>query len=92
MNTHRCGPLWNRLHPRSGDRVAGNSNGRSGATHGPQAQRHGRKALHRAPLDLLRIHHERIEAWILEQAGVQLTSTSEPGKLRVVAGGAGPAP
>ncbi|MDQ0608009.1 integrase [Variovorax sp. W1I1] len=23
------------------------------------------------PLDLLRIHHERIEAWILEQAGVQ---------------------
>ncbi|MNK73735.1 Phage integrase family protein [compost metagenome] len=23
------------------------------------------------PLDLLRVHHERIEAWILEQAGVQ---------------------
>ena len=21
------------------------------------------------PLDLLRVHHERIEAWILEQAG-----------------------
>jgi len=37
------------------------------------------------PLDLLRVHHERIESWILEQAGVQFTSASEPGKLRVVA-------
>lgn len=26
------------------------------------------------PLDLLRVHHERIEAWILEQAGVQFTT------------------
>ena len=41
------------------------------------------------PLDLLRVHHEKIEAWMLEQAGVQFTSASEPGKLRVVAGGAG---
>jgi hypothetical protein len=24
----------------------------------------------RRPLDLLRVHHERIEAWVLEQAGV----------------------
>lgn len=38
------------------------------------------------PLDLLRVHHERIEAWILEQAGVQFDSASEPGKLRAVAG------
>ncbi len=38
------------------------------------------------PLDLLRGHHERIEAWILEQAGVQFDSASEPGKLRAVAG------
>ncbi len=38
------------------------------------------------PLDLLRVHHEKIEAWILEQAGVQFDSASEPGKLRVVAG------
>ena len=44
------------------------------------------------PLDLLRLHHERIEAWILEQAGVQFDSASEPGKLRMVAGGAGSAP
>ncbi len=36
------------------------------------------------PLDLLRLHHERIEAWILEQAGVQFDSASEPCKLRIV--------
>ena len=36
------------------------------------------------PLDLLRLHHERIEAWILEQAGVQFDSASESGKLRAV--------
>ena len=38
------------------------------------------------PLDLLRVHHERIEAWILEQAGVQFSRANEPGKLRVVTG------
>lgn len=38
------------------------------------------------PLDLLRVHHERIEAWILEQAGVQFDAQAEPGKPRVVAG------
>ena len=37
------------------------------------------------PLDLLRVHHERIEAWMLEQAGVTFNSASEPGKLRAVA-------
>ena len=36
------------------------------------------------PLDLLRLHHERIEAWILEQAGVQFVADAEPGKLVVV--------
>lgn len=36
------------------------------------------------PLDMLRMHHERIEAWILEQADVQFDSASEPGKLRAV--------
>ena len=30
------------------------------------------------------VHHERIEAWMLEQAGVAFTSASEPGKLRAV--------
>ena len=29
-------------------------------------------------LDLLRVHHERIEAWILEQAGVQLDVKAAP--------------
>ncbi len=38
------------------------------------------------PLDLLRVHHEKIEAWILEQAGVSFVAGVEPGKLRVVAG------
>jgi integrase len=37
------------------------------------------------PLDLLRIHHERIEAWILEQAGVTFDAKAASGGLRVVA-------
>lgn len=37
------------------------------------------------PLDLLRVHHERLEAWILEQAGVTFDPKAEPGKLRAVA-------
>lgn len=36
------------------------------------------------PLDLLRLHHEKIEAWILEQAGVAFVAQATPGKLRVV--------
>jgi integrase len=36
------------------------------------------------PLDLLRVHHEKIEAWILEQAGVTFDAKAEPGALRVV--------
>ena len=40
----------------------------------------------RRPLDLLRVHHERIEAWILEQAGVRLDAKAAPAAgLRVVA-------
>jgi integrase len=38
----------------------------------------------RRPLDLLRVHHERIEAWILEQAGITFDPKAVPGKLRVV--------
>ena len=38
----------------------------------------------RRPLDLLRVHHEKIEAWILEQAGVRFDAEAEPGKLRAV--------
>ncbi len=36
------------------------------------------------PLDMLRLHHERIEAWMLEQAGVQFEAPSESVRLRVV--------
>ena len=36
------------------------------------------------PLELLRVHHEKIEAWILEQAGVMFDTTPNPGKLRAV--------
>ncbi len=36
------------------------------------------------PLDLLRVHHQRLENWILEQAGIEFDSAAaEPG-LRVV--------
>ena len=38
----------------------------------------------RRPLDLLRVHHEKIEAWILEQAGIVFDAKAEPGKLRAV--------
>lgn len=39
----------------------------------------------RRPLDLLRVHHERIEAWILERAGVPFDPIqSEHSGLRVV--------
>lgn len=38
----------------------------------------------RRPLDLLRLHHERIEAWILEQAGIQFESKQPATKLKVV--------
>jgi integrase len=37
------------------------------------------------PLDLLRVHHEKIEAWILEQAGIVFDAKAAPGALRVVA-------
>lgn len=38
----------------------------------------------RRPLDLLRVHHEKIEAWILEQAGIVFDTKAAPGSLRVV--------
>ena len=39
----------------------------------------------RRPLDLLRLHHERIEAWMLEQAGVGFKADTAPAKLVAVA-------
>ena len=38
------------------------------------------------PLELLALHHEKIEAWILEQAGIKFDAKAAPGALRVVAG------
>jgi integrase len=35
------------------------------------------------PLELLALHHGRIEAWILEQAGIVFDAQAEPGKLRL---------
>ena len=35
------------------------------------------------PLELLRVHHEKIEAWILEQAGIAFDAKAAPGALRV---------
>lgn len=40
------------------------------------------------PLDLLRLHAERFEAWILEQAGIEFDPAQQPGALRVVKGNA----
>ena len=37
------------------------------------------------PLELLRLHHERIEAWILEQAEIVFDAKAAPGGLRAVA-------
>ncbi|CAN7243773.1 integrase family protein [Variovorax sp. LjRoot175] len=36
------------------------------------------------PLDLLRVHHERIEAWILEQGAVPFVASETPVRLKVV--------
>jgi hypothetical protein len=38
------------------------------------------------PLDLLRIHHERIESWVVEQAGVMFDANAAPNGLRLVQG------
>ena len=37
------------------------------------------------PLELLALHHEKIEAWILEQAGIVFDAKAAPGALRMVA-------
>lgn len=35
------------------------------------------------PLELLRVHHEKIEVWILEQAGIVFDAKAIPGALRI---------
>jgi integrase len=39
----------------------------------------------RRPLDLLRVHHNKIEGWILEQAGIEQPSREQVATLQVVA-------
>jgi integrase len=36
------------------------------------------------PLELLALHHNKIEAWILEQAGIEFDAKAAPGSLRAV--------
>ena len=36
------------------------------------------------PLDLLRVHYEKIEAWILEQAGIVFDQSKKQGALELV--------
>lgn len=41
------------------------------------------KHYRRRPLDLLRVHHERIEGWMLEQAGVAFDPSAAAAELRL---------
>lgn len=41
----------------------------------------------RRPLELLRVHHEKIEGWILEQAGVAFDAKTSVGKLHAISVG-----
>jgi integrase len=36
------------------------------------------------PLDLLRMHHEKIEAWILNEAQIAFVPNKQPGRLRAI--------
>ena len=42
------------------------------------------KHYRRRPLDLLRVHHQKLEDWILAEAGIVFDRQAEPGKLRLV--------
>ena len=35
------------------------------------------------PLDLLRLHHEKFEAWVLEQGGVLFVREANPRRLKI---------
>ena len=50
--------------------------------HAPQGVREQKYI--RRPLDLLRLHHEKIEAWILNEAGVSFVPAAEQGKLHAI--------
>jgi site-specific recombinase XerC len=50
--------------------------------HAPQGVREQNYV--RRPLDLLRVHADKIETWILEQAKIEFDASVKPGALRVV--------
>ena len=50
--------------------------------HAPQGVREQKYI--RRPLDLLRLHHEKIEAWILNEAGVSFVPAAVQGKLHAI--------
>jgi integrase len=52
--------------------------------HKPQGVRE--KNYIRRPLDLLRLHADKLETWILDQANIEFDASAEPGRLRVIAG------
>ena len=65
--------------------MGGNANGHCCANHGPQAKRLGGKALPQAPGEnLLRKWHTHLEAWILEQAGIDFSTSEQQERLRLV--------
>lgn len=51
---------------------------------GHKASALAEKHYRRRPIDLLRMWHEKIEAWILEQAGIELKVAEEMSELRPV--------
>ena len=44
------------------------------------------RAYRRRPLDLLRVWHAKLEAWILKEAGVAFAPLPDKGRLGVVGG------
>lgn len=66
-------------------RVAGHSGRRQRADSRPQAAGGVREQSYiRRPLDLLRVHHIRIEAWLLKQACVEFKAPTKQGLQAVV--------
>jgi hypothetical protein len=62
--------------------VAGNARGVVAQIQGHKPSATAEKHYKVRPLELLHLHHEKIEAWILEQAGIVFDAKAEPGKLR----------
>lgn len=64
--------------------MGGNACWNQCVNHGPQAELPCREAFRRRPLDLLRMWHDKIEAWMLEQAGIKFDPEQVKPGLQVV--------